>query len=67
MKAECTEEYPRCILPFSLSVCFPTKNSTKGGVVLMYNPIRLYTGTEEEYVMIQGYVRSVTESKKGDY
>jgi len=25
MKAECTEEYPRCILPFSLSVCFPTK------------------------------------------
>ena len=33
----------------------------------MYNPIRLYTGTEEEYVMIQGYVRSVTESKKGDY
>lgn len=36
-------------------------------VLYMYNPIRLYTGTEEEYVMIQGYVRSVTESKKGDY
>ena len=34
----------------------------------MYNPIRLYTGTEEkEFVMIQGFVRSVTESKKGDY
>ena len=33
----------------------------------MINPIRLYTGTKENYVMIQGYVRSVTESKKGNY
>ena len=33
----------------------------------MYNPIRLFTGTEQKFVMIQGYVRSVTESKKGDY
>ncbi len=33
----------------------------------MYNPINLYTGTEKDFVMIQGYVRSVTESKKGDY
>lgn len=33
----------------------------------MYNPIHLYTGTEKDFVMIQGYVRSVTESKKKDY
>ncbi len=33
----------------------------------MYNPIHLFTGTEKDFVMIQGYVRSVTESKKGDY
>jgi len=32
----------------------------------MVNPIRLYTGTEEkEFVMIQGYVRSVTD--RGSY
>ena len=33
----------------------------------MYNPIRLFTGTEKEFVMIQGYVRSVTESKNREY
>lgn len=33
----------------------------------MYNPIHLFTGTEKDFVMIQGYVRSVTESKKRDY
>lgn len=31
----------------------------------MYNPIRLYTNTEKEFVMIQGYVRSVTD--RGNY
>lgn len=32
----------------------------------MHNPIRLYTGTKEkEFVMIQGYVRSVTD--RGNY
>lgn len=32
----------------------------------MLNPIRLYTGTEEkEFVMVQGYVRSVTD--RGSY
>lgn len=32
----------------------------------MVNPIRLYTGTEEkEFVMVQGYVRSVTD--RGEY
>lgn len=31
----------------------------------MINPIRLYTGTEKEFVMIQGYVRSVTD--RGSY
>ena len=31
----------------------------------MFNPIRLYTGTEKEFVMIQGYVRSVTD--RGSY
>lgn len=30
----------------------------------MHNPIRLYTGTKEkEFVMIQGYVRSVTDRR----
>lgn len=31
----------------------------------MFNPIRLFTGTEKEFVMIQGYVRSVTD--RGSY
>ena len=31
----------------------------------MINPIRLFTGTEKEFVMIQGYVRSVTD--RGSY
>ena len=31
----------------------------------MFNPIRLFTGTEKEFVMIQGYVRSVTD--RGNY
>ena len=40
-------------------------NSIKGGVVLMYNPIRLNTGTEKDFVMFQDYVRSVTD--RGSY
>ena len=31
----------------------------------MYNPIRLNTGTEKDFVMFQDYVRSVTD--RGSY
>lgn len=64
MKAEWPEDYPRDI-PFSLFVSLSTNNFTKGGVVLMYNPIKINAGTGKEFVMVQGYVRSVAD--RGSY
>lgn len=67
MKAEWPEDYLGAFRFLVFFVSLSTNNFTERSGCNMYNPIRLFTGTEQKFVMIQGYVRSVTESKRGDY